>query len=78
MDPWLEPRSRWPSSAPVLSSRLPFGFPTFVMISPGWTVWKSHYEEKVKLLETGGQSWMVTVAGIVHTTFSDFATLFPR
>lgn len=78
MDPWLEPRRSWPSSAPQLSSSLPAGFPTFVMISPAWTVWKGHYQEKEKLLESGGKSWMVTVAGIVHTTFSDFATLFPR
>ncbi|MBW0501102.1 hypothetical protein O181_040817 [Austropuccinia psidii MF-1] len=75
-DPWLEPIPYWPNSAPKLKAQSDIKLPCLVINSPGFTDWKDHFQYLFEIINKGDPtSWLVTLGGISHTSFSDLPVI---
>jgi len=69
LDPWIEP---------VKQDRAEnYSTPLLVINSEPFTVWTSHFQQLRKLAGRFTDSYLFTIAGSVHTAFSDINLLLP-
>ncbi|KAI9637631.1 putative platelet-activating factor acetylhydrolase 2, cytoplasmic [Dioszegia hungarica] len=72
LDPWLEPLA-----APAPSQHGgPVSPPLLVLNSPGFTIWRTHFQRLVKLVKEAKGS-LITIMKGTHQSFSDFPLLLP-
>ncbi|CAH7688559.1 platelet-activating factor acetylhydrolase, isoform II-domain-containing protein [Phakopsora pachyrhizi] len=75
-DPWIETLEYWPSSAPKLLEDPEL--PILVVNSPGFSYWPSHFNALLSIIQKSKQAWIITVGGIIHTSFSDLPILLNK
>ncbi|KAA1466689.1 hypothetical protein DENSPDRAFT_926059 [Dentipellis sp. KUC8613] len=77
LDPWLEPIA-YPGPAPVSPEDTETHHPKLLVVNAeGFTLWKDHYERLLEVVPAWSGSYILTMVGAQHVSFSDFPVMLP-
>ncbi|TFY75815.1 hypothetical protein EWM64_g8198 [Hericium alpestre] len=78
LDPWLEPLA-YPGPAPISADDTPASHTKLLVINAeGFTLWKDHYARLLEVVPAWRGSYVLTMIGAKHVSFSDFPVMLPR